>query len=213
MNRKTWTIAATLLLTSLTVGTAQAQTARGGDDQAFQFRIGVYFPDGGGPLWNDIEDRFTLEVDDFNGGMIGFSFINSFGNRVEFGLNADFYGETVLSEDREFVDTDGFPILHDTTLRVAPLTVDVRLVPGGRYRIRPGGAHVLKPVFYVGAGAGMMLWSYEEKGDFVDENDPLFPIFFDQFEESGVALETHVLAGLEFPVGPRVNLTLEGRYA
>jgi hypothetical protein len=214
IRKRTASVIAALAALSVVFSTAvQAQSLRGrSTDNAFQLRLGGFFPDGGGPLWTDVEQRFTLDAEDFDDAAVGFTLVHSMSNLWEVGFNVDFYDETVLSEEAMFVDEDGFPIFHDTRLETVPLTVDVRLVPGGRYRIRPGG-RVLKPVFYLGAGIGANVWEYEEVGDFVDDADPLDPfVYFDRFEEDGVAWQTHVLAGAEFPLSPNFNLMLEGRY-
>lgn len=194
--------------------TAHAQGfGPGPSDRAFQFRLGGFFPAGDGALWSDNEEVFTLDVSDFDDLALGFSYVASISNYMELGFNVDFYDSTVLSGYRDYVDEDGFLILHDTTLETLPLTADLRLLPLGRYRNRPGGRAVRQPVPYVGGGIGMTLWEYEEVGDFIDFGDPAMPVFFDRFVDDGVAFEAHVLAGIELPLSPNVNFLLEGRYA
>ena len=215
MKRTAWLLAALFAVATVLPGTSQAQSLHGrSPDKAFQLRLGGFFPEGGGALWNDNEERFTLRVEDFDDFVVGFTFVNAFSNDWEIGFNVDFYDEKVLSEEAMFVDEDGFPIFHDTRLEMLPLSVDVRLLPGGRYRMRGRGARVLKPVFYVGGGIGANVWEYEEVGDFVDDVDPNDPfVFFGRFKEEGVAFQAHVLAGFEFPMNPGFSLMLEGRYA
>jgi hypothetical protein len=181
-------------------------------DRAVQFRLGGFFPKAEGGLWEENESVFTLDGSDFNGVAAGFSYVHGATNHVELGLNIDFYGETVLAADRDFTEAGtGAPILHDTDLGLVPLTVDLRFLPAGRYRIR-GERRVLKPVFYVGGGLGFTFWEYEETGDFVDDSDPLFPeIFFDRYKDSGAAFEVHALAGAEIPITPHFHVLLEGR--
>lgn len=174
-------------------------------ENAFQVRLGVFAPDGGGTLWDDLDQRFALGPSDFNGGAWGLSFVGGINEHFEVGLNADWYGRTVTTADPLYVDTDGFPIVHDTTFRQFPVGVDLRLVPTGR---RPG-----KPVVFVGAGGGLSFWEYREVGDFVDESDPLLPVYFGEFHDSGQSLEGRLLAGIEFPITPAFNLTFEGRYS
>ncbi len=179
-----------------------------------QLRMGAMHLDHEGDLWRDTEEIFTIEdSSDFEEMTIGFSFVTAPNNHLEIGLNADFYDGTFYSQYREWTDTEGFPIYHDTNLAIMPLTADFRYLPWGRYRIRPGGRQIRKPVFYIGAGIGVSFWYYEEIGDFIDFDDPELPIITDQFEDSGAAFETHVLAGLEIPVAPRFNLVVEGRYS
>jgi hypothetical protein len=141
--------------------------------------------------------------------------VHALSNNVEIGGNIDFYEETVLSAYRDYEDILGFPIYHDTQLDMVPITVDLRLIPGGRYRMRPGGRRVVKPVFYVGAGAGMNLWEYEEVGDFVvfDALGNPVDIVFDAFQDDGVAYEIHALAGAEIPLSPSASLLFEGRHS
>ena len=208
MRRAIATVATSLLL--LAGGSLDARAGHN-YDFAFQFRLGGFFPDGESAFWDDTEESFTLDVSDFDDAILGLSFVGSFNNHVEAGLNIDFYEGESFSAVRGFVDEDGFPIFHDSWLRTVPLTIDVRFLPFGRYRQRPQGRNVLQPVFYLGGGVGLTYWEYEEEGDFVDfTNDE---IFFDRFIDDGFAFETHALAGLELPFGRTWSLLLEGRYS
>jgi hypothetical protein len=203
--RTAFSIAVTLLLVGGFVGTARAQGPPPPfPKNAFQLRLGYFAPQGGGASWDSLDERYGLSASDFGGGAWGLGFLGGVSPYLEVGINVDWYQSTVSSADPYYVDEYGYPILHDTTVRQAPLGVDLRLLPGGR---RPG-----RPVFYLGAGAGIDFWEYQEVGDFVDEYDPTLPIYFGSFGESGQSLEGRVLAGLEFPVSPWVNLTFDGRY-
>jgi hypothetical protein len=214
MKRTTLIAGAIVLLLSASSTLIFAQPSRNGRSaNSFQFRIGGFLPDGGGDLWEDNAEVFTLSASDFDDVTVGFSFVRPFSNNFEVGLNVDLYDGTVLSRYADYFDEFDFPIYHDTTLEMVPLTVDVRFLPFGRYRMRHGGRQVLKPVLYVGAGAGVNLWAYEEIGDFIDFSVPELPIFPGRFEDSGAAFETHVLAGVELPLSPSFNLLLEGRYS
>jgi hypothetical protein len=211
MKRSRWlvTIAAALALASLP---ALAQPPRGGN--AVQFRVGGFFPQGGGEFWSDTEDTFTLDISDFDDAAWGFTVVVPVSNQLEVGLSADFYDSTVLSGYRDWVDEFGFPILHDTRLDVTPVMVDLRFVPGGRRQVR--GAHgqrwVRGPVLYFGGGIGVNFWEYEEVGDFLDFGFDPPEVFPARFQDSGTAFATHALAGVELPMGPGFGLLVEGRY-
>jgi len=60
----------------------------------------------------------------------------------------------------------------------------------------------------------MAYWQFEEEGDFVFF-DPTVPgglsVFYDRVKDSGLAFETHANLGIEFPISPEWNLTLEVR--
>ena len=180
---------------------------------AFQFRLGYFMPTGDSDFWDETEQVFTLDADDFDEFAFGFTYARQVANGVELGVNFDVFEDVVLSQVRGFVDEDGFPILHDTELTIVPLTFDVRFVPGGRYRMRPGGRHIPKPVFYFGAGAGFNFWEYHEFGDFVDFSTLPPEVIFGDFYDEGEALEVHGLMGTEIPLTRTTNLLFEGRYS
>lgn len=184
------------------------------ETSSFQFRLGGFFPAADEGILADNREVFTFEPSDLNGPVFGFSYVSTMTNHLEFGFNADYFEGTELTAYRDFVDEDGFEILHDVTLRRLPLTVDLRLLPGGRYSIRGsrGQYAVRRPVPYIGVGGGLNFWRYEETGDFLDFDLDPPEVFGTFFEENGVAFEGHVLAGLELPVGPLWSVLVEGRY-
>jgi hypothetical protein len=211
---------------AIVLGAAPLAAARAGGpavpDTAFQVRLGLFVPSGGGQLWNDNEDIFTLDASDFEGATLGLSFVRAIDDQVDFGINVDFYEETALSQYRYpvpglpgFVPVDpfGLPILHDTQLSIVPLTCDVRFLPGGRYRDRVRGRPLPRAAFYFGGGVGIAFWEYDEVGDFLDFSlDPPL-IFPGRFTDDGAALEAHVLAGVELPIGRASSFVVEGRHS
>ncbi len=207
------TVALTLLASTASVATAQWRPP-GPPQSALQGRLGYFFlDDGDDGFWEDTESVFTLDASDFEDFSLGFSYVYSVGNKLEVGFNIDIFEEIVRSEYRDFVDQGGFPILHDSSLSLVPTTVDVRFLPIGRYRVRPGGRHIVQPTFYFGAGAGLVFWNYEERGDFLDFDFDPPVIFGGLFRDDGIALEVHGLAGVEIPVSPGNYLMFEGRYS
>ncbi|MDH3626772.1 MAG: porin family protein [Acidobacteriota bacterium] len=211
--RRTIPILAVTALALMGLSTALADPISAGrPDRGFQVRVGAFMPDGGGDFWDDNEDVFTLNAGDFDDFNLGVTYLYGWSNHLEFGVNLDFFDATVLSEYQAFTDGAGFPIFHDTRLATVPLTADVRFIPGGRFSNRGRGQFETRPMLFVGAGAGINFWEYEEFGDFIDFDDPAQPIVFGVFADRGTAFETHVLAGFEFPISPRVNILGEGRY-
>jgi hypothetical protein len=197
-----------------TVGAAQARPHGGGSDNSIQFKFGVFKPSGGGEVWDDVEDTFFLHSDDFKDPVLGFTYISGIGNHLELGFNIDVYDSVVASDYRDYVDEDGFPIIHDTALSMIPISVDLRLVPTGRhsYRGRGGRIQLRKPVVYVGGGFGMNLYEYEEFGYFIDFGVDPIEVFYGEFRDSGVSFQTHALAGVELPLGGSWGLIVEGKY-
>lgn len=210
MRRRIWKtrVATTMLVVAGGVGYADAQ-----DNGAAQFRLGAVFPSGGGEFFDENEQVFTFEPSDLNGWAFGFTYVMPISQHFELGWNLDYAEGSDVTQYRDVVDEDGFSILHDTWLRSAPASVDLRFLPAGRAAQRgsSGQYSARRPVPYIGAGVGANFWSYEEVGDFVDFGTD--QIFTSGFEDDGVAAEAHVVAGLELPIGAVWSLTLEGRYA
>jgi opacity protein-like surface antigen len=179
---------------------------------AFQLKLGGFVPRGGGDFWEENRGLFALEASDLGGPAWGLAYVRSLNNRFEAGFGLDVYSSHTSVSYDGFIASDGFPIAHDTRLTVTPLTMDLRLIPAGRYASSRHGSNG-RPVFYLGAGAGFNLWEYRESGEFIDFGDPGLPVFYGDFREEGAALEAHALAGLEFPVTPNLNLMFEGRYS
>ena len=214
MRRAAIAISATVLVWLSVAAPALAQPRRSGPPRgALQVRIGWFMPSGSSDFWDATEDVFTLDTSDLDGFVLGFSYVRSINNELEVGLNVDFYDERARSQYRDWVDENGFPIFHDTKLGLIPWTVDVRFIPGGRYRLRPGGRFIRKPLFYIGGGVGFVWWEYEEVGDFLDFDFDPPEIFGSRFSDDGVTFEAHALAGVEVPVGQSINLMFEGRYS
>lgn len=203
-----------ILAATLVTAAVPAMAQPAGTDGSIRFRLGGYFPSGNSTFWDANEQTFTLSSSDFNDWMVGASFVTSMTNWVELGFNVDFYDATHRAADRDYVDEFGRPILHDTTLELIPLSVDVRILPAGRYALRGQGGQlrVRRPVPYVGAGVGLTYWQYTEQGDFVGFDDLGPFVYYDRLKDDGTEFAAHVLAGVELPMGPAWNLTLEGRY-
>jgi opacity protein-like surface antigen len=205
--RRFLAVAAIPVATLLSVGAAAAPP---GQDGAFNFRAGGFFPTGSSDFWTTNEAAFTLDHSDFNGFIGSVGYTASITNYFEFDVNADFYAASSRSADRVFVDQNGDPILHDTRLAIFPVTAGFRVLPAGRYARRgaEGQHYVRRPVPYLGAGIGMSYWAYEEEGDFVASD---LSIVYDRLKDTGLAFEKHAMLGIEFPVAPEWNLTFEIR--
>ena len=208
-----------LLLASIAV-VACASTASlagaNGRDGAFNFRFGGYFPTADSDFFKEQENAYTFDGSDLNGIIGGMGYTATLNNYVEFDINADFYYGSTRSADADFEDQNGDLILHDSRLFLTPLTVGFRVLPAGRYgrRGKDGTHYVRRPAPYLGAGIGMVYWQYEEEGDFVfaDASVPSgLTVDYDRVQDSGLEFETHVQAGIDFPIGPYWNLTLEAR--
>jgi len=206
--KKLLAAASILVATSFAFGAGATPPAA--TEGAFNFRFGGFFPAGSSDFWATNEAAFTLDHSDFIGPIGGVGYNAAITNYFEFDANADFYASAVRSADRYYVDLYGYPIYHDSRLLTFPLSVGFRVLPAGRFTRRgPEGSHyVRRPVPYLGAGVGMSYWQYEEEGDFVASD---LSVVYDRFVASGLAFQYYAMLGIEFPVAPQWNITLEVR--
>jgi len=145
----------------------------------------------------------TFDPDDLNDFGITFGYDHFIGEYVNVGGSIAFYEGETFVRDTEFTFTNGDPIVRDIRLRIIPIEANVRVLPIGReYAVIP----------YVGAGAGVYVWEYEEIGDFVIDR------LGDPFIETGSAFSDgadfgfNIHGGLQFPVSRSMTITGEVKW-
>jgi hypothetical protein len=156
---------------------------------------------------SDIFEQNRLETsfdpDELNGFGATFGYDHFIGEFVNVGGSISVYQDDQVVEDREFRFENGAPILREIRLRIIPIEGNVRVLPIGReFAVIP----------YVGAGAGIYVWEYEEIGDFV------FDRFGDPFVETGTAFSDgadfgfNIHGGLQFPISRSATITGEVKW-
>ncbi len=139
-------------------------------------------------LFADYPFALGYQVSDFNNVTFGAEWLFPLGNFLEGGVGVNFYQKTVPSYYADLVDNNtGQDILQDLHLRTTPITASIRFVPTGRQA-------AVQP--YIGAGIGIVPWSYSEKGDFVD---PGYNTFSYGYKDSGTAIGPVVFGGVRVP--------------
>ncbi|MFQ5742652.1 MAG: outer membrane protein [Acidobacteriota bacterium] len=158
------------------------------------------------------QENLTLHDSDFNAPTFGVDFGWTINRRLDVVFGVEYSSTSPRSEFRDFVDELGVPIVQQTRLQQAPLTVGLRLnlVPRG-HSIGNFTWVPSRLVPYIGAGGGFTWWRYEQFGDFVDFVD--LSIFTDRFATDGFAPTVHLFGGLDVSISPRISMSLEGRYA
>lgn len=185
-----------LALSALAPAPAEAEAS-------VRFRLGQLTPEGDSPYWEEKAIDFTRDVDDFEDLFVGGDFLWDTTPWLGVMVSLDHFSTDVDQEYRDFVDDQGFPIAHTTTLEITPVTLGlvVRLAPP-RAPVRP----------YLGAGGGLYLWRLQEEGDFIDFTTSPPEIFFGDFEDDGSPFGYYLLAGIEVPLGAYLSLVAEGRW-
>lgn len=156
-------------------------------------------------------ENLTLNRSDFSSPDLEADISFRVSPRTEIVLSSGLSGIDRESEFRNFVDNDTNPINQATSFRRIPVTLSVK-----RYLNSPGraiGRFAWIPnqfATYVGAGAGTMYYKFRQAGDFV--NFKTSDIFSSIYESSGWTHTEHLMAGIDYSLGPRFALNTEARY-
>lgn len=166
-------------------------------------RIGGFFPRADSNLFTDDADLYTVSKKDWRGVTGGAEYSVRLADHVELGVHLDGYERTIDTQYRRYDRQSGRAIEQTLRLDVVPVGLTLRLVGTRRKdRIAP----------YVGVGADLLIWKYEEFGDFVDFESPGLDIYSEHFRSEGVTPGLHATAGLRVPFADDFAIVGEGRY-
>lgn len=177
-------------------GYGRAGRGHWGEQQALRIQFGAFEPDGESQYWDDKALDFTGGASDLEDLDVGISYVRFLGERLGLVASSNFYSGEISQHYLDFVDERGGEIFHDTGLELANFNV------GLLFHLMRRDA-VLVP--YVGAGAGVYVWTLYERGDFIDF-DSGDEIFFGDFEDEGAAFGYYLQAGLEVPFATNWSL-------
>lgn len=166
---------------------------------------------GGSDVFDFIEEQLTIDSGALNGPAFAADVGFALNNRMDVVIGTEFGRGREDSEYRDYVDNNLLPIEQTTALTQTSLTGSLRfaLTPRGRGISRL--AWIPSSIVpFAGAGGGVMWYSFEQTGDFVDYTD--FRVFSDIFRSSGVAPTAHVFGGVDLQMYRRLYLTMEGRF-
>jgi hypothetical protein len=197
---------------------APVHAQSGGDGFLFKppsgtvaFRIGFDHARAGSDLFDFTTDQLTVDRGDFSGATIAGDVSIRLSRRADVLISIAHSRARNRSEFRHWLDNAGLPIEQTTTFRRVPLTGSIRM-----YLAQPGrsiGHFAWVPARfspYVGAGGGVMWYSFAQTGDFIDfVTTRVFP---DSFDSSGWAPTVHGIGGVDISLHPRFALTTEARY-
>ena len=204
------------LLVALAAAPAAAQEVGRGflfgrPEGSITFRGGFAHPFASSDVFSDARRQLTLGRGAFNGLALGADIAFSLRNDLDLTLGLDWSGSSSRSEFRDYVDNNELPIEQTTSLVRVPLTASLKwyLAPRGRSVGRYAWIPA-KYAPYLGAGAGLMWYSFQQKGDFVDFKT--LKVFATEFGSSQWGATAHALAGFEYSINQRMGISTEGRY-
>jgi hypothetical protein len=156
-------------------------------------------------------EQLTVNRSDLSGLVVQADLTVRVRDRFDVVLSVGHNQSTVQSEFRDFVDTDDLPIEQTTRFRRTPVTIGVKAYLWDRGRSVSRFAWVPNAwAPYVGAGAGLMVYEFTQRGEFVDYET--LDIFSKDFSSEGTTPAAHLTAGVELSIGTHLLATGEARY-
>jgi len=169
---------------------------------SLELRVGGFAPVAESTLFLDSADLFTVGKDDWQGLTGGLEFAWNTGRHTELGIHLDGFGTKIHTSDRHYRRESGGDIRQTLELNTAPLGMTFRYVFGGRRaRLRP----------YVGLGADVVFWEYQEYGAFRNP-DTGRVVEYDEFFADGAVPALHLSLGLRVAITSDFSLTAEAKF-
>lgn len=168
----------------------------------FRLRLGAFRPEGDSEYWDDKKLDFTGDAEDLTGPSVGLDYFLGLNDNLSLVFSGSYSQGDTTQSYRDFLDTFGDEIRHDTTLDIGSATL------GLVFHFARPDASVIP---YVGFGGGAYFWRLEENGDFIDfnRNDEIFNA---RLKSDGTAFGGYALAGLEVPISRNFSVFGEGRW-
>jgi len=169
--------------------------------QSMNLKIGLFVPQLQSDLWDINVENLAFSKSDMVNAYYGAEYETYLGRHTSFSLEIGTYNRTVYSQYRDYTYQNGAPINQNISLRLTPIEANIKVYPlGHRYMVFP----------FIGAGAGLCLWTYQQWGDFINfEDDSINEGFA---ETKTVSFGFNGRLGLVFRFNSRLALALEGKY-
>lgn len=168
--------------------------------QQINVKFGYIMPFQSSDLWDDNIYNLAYEKADFNALNFSIEYQHQFHRNFSFYVEGGRYKRTVNSEYRDYEYQDGSPIVQSMHLDLTSLEMGIKinLLPS-RSRFSP----------YIGAGAGLYFWKYEQYGEFIDFDE--FEVYDGFADQEAVTLGFHVKGGLSMRINRSFGLLLEAK--
>jgi outer membrane protein W len=185
-----------LTLAALLLGTSPL------DASSFNFKVGLFSPAMESDLWEINMDNLALEKQDMQAGYYAIEYEYSMSPNLTFSIEGGVYKKEHYSMYRYYEYDDGTPIYQNVGLRITSLELSFKYYPMGlRQKLFP----------FVGAGAGVYRWQYEQWGDFIDVVEGV--VNEDEYvEASAYDIGFNARAGIGIRLGRSTAVSFEARY-
>lgn len=175
------------------------------------FHGGVAQPLARSDLFSFTTDELTLGRSDFRSGNFGLDLATRLSPRTELVIGFDWSRSDARSEFRDWVDNNNLPIEQSTFFSRTPFTVNLRYFLADRGQQVGSLAWIpARVVPFVGVGAGLIRYQFEQAGDFIDTGT--LNVYADRLTAEGWSSALQASAGAQWNLNQRLMLTGEVRY-
>jgi len=169
--------------------------------QSVNLKIGLFVPQMRSDLWETNLENLTFERPDMINAYYAGEYEFFLNRHASFSVEVGSYARTLYAEYRDYTFDDGAPIYQNISLRIVPIEANLKYYPAGhRYALFP----------FIGVGAGVYAWTYQQWGDFINFEDGSVNEGFAETRRFAFGLNGR--CGLVFRFHPRLAFSLEGKY-
>lgn len=169
--------------------------------QSISMKIGLFVPQLRSELWEINLENLTFGRADMTNVVYSGEYEFYFDRHVSLALELGSYSKTVFAEYKDYTMENGAPIYQNLSLRIVPIEACLKLYPLGHRRgVSP----------FLGFGAGVFAWTYQQWGDFINFEDGSVTGGFAETRRFGFGLNGRL--GLVFRFQSRLAFLLEGKY-
>lgn len=169
--------------------------------QSINMKVGWFSPSQSSDLWQTNHDNLTFKKSDMNDALYLGEYEIYFDRLASIGFETGYYERGRHAQYRDYETGDGKPIYQSLQLRLVPVMANLRFYPLSYRRL-------FCP--YIGVGAGIMFWTYDQWGDFINfTNDT---IFYSEATTRTVSPAVSGTAGIVLRFQRSLGIVIEGKY-
>lgn len=169
--------------------------------QSVNLKIGLFVPSMDSDLWRINTENLVFSRSDMVGAYYAGEYEIFLNRNTSATLEIGSYVKSVNSQYRDYEFANGEPIYQSLQLRLTPVEANIKFYPmGHRTRVFP----------FIGAGAGVYAWTYQQWGDFINFEDDSVNEGFAETRRFAFGLNARL--GLVFRFQSRLAFAVEGKY-
>lgn len=170
---------------------------------SFNVSASYFMPRGDSDIFDQNKIETTFRTKDLNGFGASFRYDHFIGEYVNVGAGVSFSDQDTDVVDNDFEFPNGDPVVRNISLQIVPLEAHLHFLPAGRE---------LPVIPYVGGGAGVYFWQYEERGDFILDRNTNPHAVTGRADSDGADFGWHVEGGVQIPFSRSAAATGEVKY-